>query len=162
MNTEKKPNFSAQMDDAFKQHRDSIESFQKQFKGKKKATLRDLELAMTVLLVELASCDQNFDQNEYDLIVSGLKSVLGTERTNVSQLVNQANLALANLRGTAQYGDILRENLRESDREAILEIVEKIINADGKIDGYELYVRNRLAKMLGLAITPIATTPTAE
>ena len=51
---------------------------------------------------------------------------------------------------------------RSNDRQAILEIVENIINADGKIDGYELYVRNRLAKMLGLPVTAIEPTDGQE
>ncbi len=151
MSNPKNPNFSEQMSAAFSNHREQIATYQQQLKGKRPATTQELELAMTVLLVELAGSDQTFDQNEYELIASGLKSILGTNRTDVSQLINQANLTLANLRGTASYGELLRENLKQSEREAILEIVDAIINADGKIDGYELYIRSKIAKTLGVS-----------
>lgn len=154
MSNNKNPNFSEQMGAAFSKHRSEIANFQKHLKGKRPASTRDLELALAVLLVELASCDQNFDQNEYELIAAGLKSVLGTDRTDVSALINQANLALADLRGTSSYGELLKEHLKESDRLAILEIVDGIINSDGKVDGYELYVRGKIARTLGVSLTP--------
>lgn len=113
---------------------------------------KDLELAMTVLLVDLAGCDQNFDPTEYHIITSGLQRVFGTSKTEVTALVNQANLALANLRGVNRFGKILKENLDDSDRKAIMEIIEDVIAADGEEDGFETYLRHKLSSMLGIDV----------
>ena len=125
-------------------------NFQQQHKGKKHASKRELEQALAILLVELASCDQNFDTNEYNIIISGLKRIFGTERNQVTALINQANAMIASMRGSSGYGVLLRDNLSIPQRQNILEIVEEIISADGRVDGFEIYVRNKIAELLGL------------
>lgn len=155
MSTEKNPPLSNSIEQIFSQHQKALSNFQQQQKGKKRATKQQLELALTILLVELASSDQNFDTNEYNQIVSGLKRIFGTDRTSMGALITQANLALANLRGSSQYGELLRENLNLEQRQAVLEVVESVINADGRIDGFELYVRNKIAGLLGLPATAL-------
>jgi len=138
------------IENIFAGHQKALMNFQQQNKGKKHASKRELEQALTVLLVELASCDQNFDTNEYNLIISGLKRIFGTDRNQVTMLINHANLMIASMRGSSGYGSLLRENLSIPQRQNILEIVEEIIAADGRIDGFELYVRNKIAELLGL------------
>lgn len=114
---------------------------------------RDLEVALTVLLVDLASCDQNFAMPEYHTITNGLKRMFGTNRHEVQGLINQAQVTLRSLRGTSSFAALLRENLSEKDRIGIMEVIEDIINADGVEDGFETYLRNRLAGMLGVPVS---------
>lgn len=157
MNSEKNPSVPHSIEQIFAQHQKALNNFQRQHKGKKRATKQQLELALTILLVELASADQNFDTDEYNRIVSGLKRIFGTDRTTVSSLISQANQALANLRGSSQYGELLKENLSLEQRQAVLEVVEEVIYADGHVDGFELYVRNKIAGLLGLPISHMNT-----
>jgi len=111
---------------------------------------RELELALTVMLVDLASCDQKFEQREYQLIFSGLHKIFGTKKEEVQALVNQANILLANLRGVGQFAKILKENLDEEKRKAVLEVIDEMIHADGVEDGFEIYLRHKAATLLGL------------
>ncbi|MCO6430708.1 MAG: TerB family tellurite resistance protein [Deltaproteobacteria bacterium] len=122
---------------------------------KKSIPIKDLELALTVLLVELASCDQTFEPQEYNILQNGLRRMFGTSKHHVQALVNQATVVLKNLRGTSRFGDILKKNLDQKQREAILEIVEEIISADGVQDGFEIYTRNKIATMLELPVLPL-------
>lgn len=124
-------------------------------RGNKSKTRSELELALTVLLVELASADQSFEQSEYQLIASGLKSLFGTPKSEIQALVNQANTILANLRGTSRFAELLRDNLNEIQRQAVLDIVNDMIAADGREDGFEVYLRNKLAGILGLEVPPL-------
>jgi uncharacterized tellurite resistance protein B-like protein len=155
MNAPNNQNFTASIETIFSKHQQALTNYQQKQKGKKHASKSELEFALTVLLVELASSDQNFDTSEYNIIVSGLKRMFGTDRTQVSTIISQATAALANLRGSSSYGQLLKENLSKTQRENILEIVADVISADGQIDGYEIYVRNKIAKLLDL--TPPAT-----
>ncbi|MCB0337825.1 MAG: TerB family tellurite resistance protein [Bdellovibrionales bacterium] len=112
--------------------------------------LRELELAFTVLLVDLASCDQNFDQDEYQVISKGLIRVFGTSKDQVTALVNQANLVISNMRGTNRFAEMLRDNLSTENKEKVLEIIDEIIQIDGVEDGFETYLRAKFVSLLGL------------
>lgn len=112
---------------------------------------RDLEVAFTVLLVDLASCDQNFDQNEYQIITTGLMRVFGTTKDQVQSLVNQASMVISNMRGTNRFAEQLKENLDVETRQKILEVIDEIIHSDGVEDGFETYLRAKFLDLLGLS-----------
>lgn len=118
------------------------------FKERKVSKI-DLEIALTVLLVDLASCDQNFDQQEYLIISKALKEMFGTSKSEVSSLVNQAELVLKNYRGTSTFIETLRDNLDKDEKSAVICIIDDIIAADGVEDGFETYLRAKFTDMLG-------------
>ncbi|MCI5064170.1 TerB family tellurite resistance protein [bacterium] len=126
------------------------EVHQERKRSQPKIHQRDLELAVTVLLVDLASADQEFDQTEYQVIVHGLMRMFGTKKHEVSALVNQAQTALQNMRGISRFGDLLRSNLPEEERLVIMDIIEEVIQADGVEDDYEIFLRQKLKGLLGL------------
>jgi len=117
---------------------------------KSKVNKKQLELAVSVLLVDLASCDQSFDPEEYQVICLGLMRLFGTSKTDVTALVNQAKVELANMRGVARFATILKESLTIDERKEIMEVVEEVIMADGVEDGFETYLRNKFKNLLGL------------
>jgi uncharacterized tellurite resistance protein B-like protein len=111
----------------------------------------NLPFAFAVVLVELASSDQSFDPPEYAAICNGLKRLFGATREEVSALINQANVVLGTLRGTAEYTELLKKNLTEEDKLAALDVFDEVINADGKVDDYEKYLRQKFTRLLGLS-----------
>ncbi|MCB0311220.1 MAG: TerB family tellurite resistance protein [Bdellovibrionales bacterium] len=126
----------------------------KQSRPRKK---QDLELALAVILVDLASCDQKFQPDEYQAIVNGLRRVFGSDRSSVSALVNRSKLALANLRGSGDFSSMLRDNLNEAEKQLVMEIIDELILADGKIDGFERYFRTRYAQALGVDVPELSS-----
>jgi uncharacterized tellurite resistance protein B-like protein len=126
------------------------EAERKQKKRQSKVSLSDLELAVTVLLVDLASVDQNFDQSEYNIIIHGLMRMFGTAKHQGQVLVNQAQNVLRSMRGVQRFGDLLKENLSMDERRAVMEIIDDVINADGEVDGYEVFLRNKFKNLLGV------------
>lgn len=117
---------------------------------KRAVPLSELELALAVVLVDLAGCDQTFAPNEYQAISGGLRRLFSTPKERVQALVNQANVALANLRGTSRFTALLRENLDEDEKKAVMESIDDLIDADGGEDGFETYLRNKLSDALGM------------
>ncbi|MCB0328125.1 MAG: TerB family tellurite resistance protein [Bdellovibrionales bacterium] len=111
---------------------------------------RDIELAVTVLLVDLASSDQDFDPAEYQVIVRGLMRMFGTPKHEVSALVNQAQNVLRNMRGIGRFGATLKDNLSLDERETVMDVIEEVIAADGVEDDYEIFLRQKLKGLLGL------------
>ncbi len=122
--------------------------------GKSALPKKDLEVALSVLLVELAGCDQNFDIQEYNIIQNGLRRVFGTSKAEVTALINQANQTLKNLRGTSRFAGMLKENLDPAQRQVIMEVIEDVISADGVEDGFETYLRHKFADLLGVELKP--------
>lgn len=122
-------------------------------KGKQSISQKQLELAMTILLVELASCDQNFEPREYNLIASGLMRVFGTPRTEISALVNRAKLTLENFSGTTRFAELLKNNLDENIRAQIMDVINDVIMADGIEDGFEIFLRQKFARILDVTMT---------
>lgn len=116
------------------------------------STKAELELALTVLLVDLAQSDQNFDTTEYQVIVDGVHRIFGSNALQVKALVNQAMLVLKDLRGTERFGSLLKENLTGDQRLAIMEVVGEVINSDGAEDGFEKYIRYKISSVLGIEL----------
>ena len=111
---------------------------------------RDLEVALAVIMVDLASCDGEFDQSEYGTIVSGMMRVFGTAKDDIRGLVNQAQTVLQGMRGTTTQAAILKQNLSHDEKIAVMGAIDDLIASDGVEDGFETYLRARTADQLGL------------
>jgi uncharacterized tellurite resistance protein B-like protein len=124
----------------------------KQLKNKNTtgAPSKDLEVALAVLLVDLACCDQTFNPKEYAVISNGLRRLFGSNNEQVSLLVNQAKGILADLRGTQQFADKIKKELSHEDKLIVLEIINEVIAADGQEDGFEVYLREKFKTLLGV------------
>ena len=118
-------------------------------KRKGGASKKDLEVAFTVLLVDLATCDQNFDPREYQVISHALMNLFGTTPQQVKELINRAQLVIQNLRGTSKFAELLRENLDLDQKKAILQVIDNVIDADDAEDGFETYLKHKFRDLLG-------------
>ena len=119
---------------------------------KPRATARELELALVVVLVDLALADGIFDPREKEIIYHGVESRFGSSRAEVIDLINQATVILNGLRGSSRYTTILRENLDLNKRVEVVHLINDLIAADGKEEGLETYLRERYAKALGVTV----------
>ena len=113
-----------------------------------RAPIQDLEFALTVLLVELASSDENFDQDEYHTITMSLQRVFDTDRAKAKEYINRASVSLSQVRGTTSYARLLSENLSIDERKMIADIIDELISADGQQDPFEIYHKNRIRHIL--------------
>ncbi len=120
------------------------------FKKNKKGPKNELELAMAIILVDLASCDNNFDQREYQVITRGLNRLFGTNKCDVEKLVQQAQTVVDGLRGTANFAKLLKDNLKDEEKDVVLELIDELIDADGVEDGFETYLRHKYSDLLGM------------
>ena len=128
-----------------------VQRSSKQYHGQgNKINKSELEFALAVLLVDLASCDQNFEPPEYHIIQNGMRRVFGTTKDQVSALINQANQTLKNLRGSGRFATQLKDALTLEQRQIIMQVIEDVIAADGKEDGFETYLRAKFSDLLGL------------
>jgi len=138
------------LEDLFDQNNQQSKKRKQKFSNDR-AKKRELALAATVLLVDLADCDQDFDPEEYQVITSGLIRMFDTCKSEVTALVNEAQQYLANLRGVDRYAQILKEELNDSEKAMLMDVIDELTAADGKEDGFEIYLRSKVAKKLGMS-----------
>lgn len=154
-NSNSKSPFSSTIENIFLQNQKVNQPKLNKISDEKKVSKRDLELALTVILVDLASADQNFDMQEYNTICSALNRLFGTNPIETKNLINQATLVIKNLRGTSKYAALLKEYLSVEERQKIMSVVDEVICADGVEDGFETYLRHKFAEILQIELKPL-------
>ncbi|WKZ57968.1 MAG: TerB family tellurite resistance protein [Bdellovibrionota bacterium] len=142
-----------------KQHNASVSSLLHTGRGVKKVSRDEIELAVTVVMVDIANSDQNFCTNEYVMIQNGLRRLFGTDKTKVPKLVQEAKQIIANMRGATSFRETLRDGLDIQQKLAVVECINELIDADGAQDGFEIYLKQRLRAALGLPDDDAATPP---
>lgn len=117
----------------------------------KKRNLNDIQLSTTVILVEVAASDEAFQLSEYDTIAEGLRQLYGTGREEAKKFINQALILRSSLSGNSRHLELLRDNLTEEEKLRIARVIDDIISADGQEDPYEIFLRKRYRRALGLS-----------
>jgi len=109
-----------------------------------------LQVATCALLVEMAQSDDDFSDLERERIVQLLHERFGLSRERAEEVIA---LAQEELDGSVQlwrFTRLINRNFSNDEKEKVIEMVWRVIVADGKIDRYENHLVHRLAKLLNL------------
>jgi len=107
-------------------------------------TEQDLHVAVTVLLVETASADQDIDLKEGDAVVELMSQHFGLEQSEIPELVKIAITARKEHNKIDEFVKCINDKFSAEKRQQVLAMVWKVILADGKVDKAE----ERIAKQL--------------
>lgn len=110
----------------------------------------DVRVAACVLLVELASVDDDFSAVERERLVEMLQREFSVDRDGANSLIAQATAAK---RGSTDDFVFTHQLVREYDlpqRLALVELMWQVVLADGVIDHRESYLMRKLGKLLQL------------
>lgn len=140
--------FSNAISGIFANHNRNTQRSTPWLKANSTVKARDIELATAVLLVELASCDENFEQREFQTIVSGIQRIFGTKADEIKKLIHEAKLAISNMRGTDKFAELIRDNLQAEQKKLILDVIDEVIRSDGVEDDYEIFLRNKFTQLI--------------
>lgn len=122
----------------------------------KKRNLNDITLSTTVILVEVAASDEAFQLSEYDTIAEGLRQLYGTGREDAKKYINQALILRSSLTGNSRHLELLRDALSDEEKLRVARVIDEIISADGQEDPYEIFLRQRYRRALGISeIKPV-------
>jgi uncharacterized tellurite resistance protein B-like protein len=112
----------------------------------------ELQLAAAALLLEAAYGDEEFHKSEKEVIKSGLQAEFGLSSGEVKNLMNMAN------EHRMQTGDItpfLKQVAAEystQQKESLLELIKKVVEADGRVLLIESVMYDFAREQLGLNI----------
>ena len=111
-------------------------------------------MARAAVFVDMAGIDQNFDPRERRFILKTLQADLKVNQAQAEMLIQKAS-ALLQLRGSGTFTKALRERLPEKERIKIMSELKELVKADSVVDGFEMYLLQRIAGALDVPLDPI-------
>ena len=107
-----------------------------------------LQRAYTMLLVDMALADQNFDPRERELVIDLLRKKFDLATDEVEQLVLQAVSSIGDMSSTAGFAVYIKDNLSVDERLEVMKEISALVVADQKKDVSELGLMRRMAELL--------------
>ncbi|MBX7144201.1 MAG: TerB family tellurite resistance protein [Oligoflexia bacterium] len=128
------------------------------FGGKKSDSLKldkvgnslslDLQTAIAVILVEVASADKGIDPKEADAVCALMQEELGLPEDELPALIQTAISARKEQGKIDSFVKSINESFHDGQRQRLFGLLWKVVIADGKVEKFEqrfaVQMRNRL------------------
>ena len=111
---------------------------------------RRLQVAASALLVEMAKVDDEFSEEENERIISLLKKEFSLTDEVAQELVEMAELELKASVDLWQFTSLINTTYSPDEKIKLIELVWRVIYADGKLDKHEDYLVKKIAHLLNL------------
>ena len=109
-----------------------------------------LKTATCVLLLEAATADHNFSEEEQEKILGILKARYGMTDEQVEELIQASEKARETETDLWYFTNMINENMDNDEKYQLMELVWEVIYSDGTMDKFENYVAHKLQNMLNL------------
>lgn len=111
---------------------------------------RQLALAATALMVQLAQVDNDQDTRELQVIVDCAAKAHGLTRDEAEQILNSALGKAEDATSLYEFTGQINEALSQEEKQVLLENIWQVALADDRIDKYEEHLIRRIADLLHL------------
>ena len=130
-------------------------AFKKIFDGSQKQESSEyrenkLKVATSVLLLEAATADSDFSEEEQQKIIEILKTRFQLNDDNVKELIEESEKERNQSTDLWYFTKIINENLSNDEKYSLMEQVWEVIYSDGTLDKFENYIAHKLLNMLNL------------
>ena len=110
-----------------------------------------IQLALTVMLVDVALVDNDFDDDEYRAIHHVLRAKLGIDSPEAHELISEAReVVKQSTEEVESFSTFLLSRLNETEREKLVIDLVELMGTDGVIHPFEVDLKLRYEKLLGL------------
>ncbi|GMT41781.1 MAG: hypothetical protein IEMM0002_0192 [bacterium] len=110
----------------------------------------DVRVATCALLLEIASVDGEFSGEEQRRIISIMEQDYSLSGEYVKDLIEESHRERKNSIDLWQFTNLINKNYSKNEKVEIIEMVWKVIYADGHLDKHEDYLVHKLANLLRL------------
>lgn len=100
-------------------------------------TSRDMHIAATVLLIEMAGRDQGIASQEVEQVCTLMQKEFAIAEEDLPELVSLAVEARKNSGKIDEFVKTINESFSEAQRQRLLAMIWKIVLADGAVDKFE-------------------------
>ena len=118
---------------------------------KESASSHDIRVATCALFLEMAGIDGEFSQEEKENIISILKRDYDLSDEHALSLLESAEEELERSIDLWRFAKLINENYSREEKTKIIEMVWRVVYADGRLDKHEDYLAHKLAKILRLS-----------
>ena len=109
------------------------------------------QLALAVLLCEVANADMNIDLDEHSALHKILASSFDLSSVQADELLNQAKIEQQESISLQTFTRVLTQNLDRDGRINFIQSMWQIAYADGELDGHEEYIIRKIADLVYLS-----------
>lgn len=111
----------------------------------------ELQAATTILLIEAAYGDTEYLWREHRVIVKGLEREFGLGRREILELLGRANEIRPPVVKLADVTDVIRDRFSKEQRKQVLQLVWRVIEADGTVEEWEEGFADHIGQAVGLS-----------
>lgn len=111
---------------------------------------KQLAIAATALMVQLARVDHDHDERELQTIVDCAVKAHGFSAQEARDIVDDAQSQAESATSLYEFTGELNDHLSQDDKQSLLENIWRVAFADGRIDKYEEQLIRRIAELLHL------------
>jgi len=110
-----------------------------------------IEVAVAVVLLEMAHADKDFARDERQLIEGLLSRQFDLAAEAADELLELAEQVRGDSFDLQQFTSLINQNFSHADKLAVMETLWRIVYADGVLDKYEDALARQLAGLLRLS-----------
>ncbi|MFQ5603463.1 MAG: TerB family tellurite resistance protein [bacterium] len=108
----------------------------------------DVRIAACALFLEMAHIDGEFSNSERESIFAMFEQEYGLSERQMTELANVAERELKHSIDLWQFTHLINKNFSEEEKIQVIELLWKLIYADGRLDHHEDYLIHKLAQLL--------------
>jgi uncharacterized tellurite resistance protein B-like protein len=109
-----------------------------------------LAIATCVVLLEAATADSQFSEQESRRIISILQDRFQMTDSSVNELIEASKREREDSPGLWHFTNRINETLSIEEKYELMEMVWRVIYSDGTLDSFENYVAHKLLNLLNL------------
>lgn len=110
-----------------------------------------IQLATSVLLLEIAHADGDFQRNEEELITELLEKHFDIDPDTSTELMDLAHQVRTESHDLHQFTRDINNNFDLAEKEQIIESFWQLVYADGHLDHFEDALMRQLGSLIGLS-----------
>lgn len=110
----------------------------------------DARLAVCALFLEMANIDEEFSKKERKMILSVLREEFALPDKYIEELVQAAEEERQNTLDLWRFTDMINRNFSAEEKTRVVELLWRIVYADGKLDKHEDYLVHKISRLLNL------------
>ncbi len=107
-----------------------------------------IKTATCIILLEAATADNNFSEEEQKKIIDILKARFQMTDIAVEELINESKKVREDATDLWYFTNLINENLNNEEKYELMKQVWEVIYSDGTLDKFENYVAHKLFNML--------------
>ncbi len=109
-----------------------------------------LQVAACALMVEMAKSDEDFSEEERQTIIHTMTRQFGLQSPEVEEIIQLAEEELDESIQLWRFTNRINKGFSNEEKIRLIELIWKVIFADGRLDAHEDHLVHRMATLLNL------------